>query len=71
MTDNATLEGLNISQVKALYLQSIKGTSKLTRDEALERLKYSNPQILAQAEYFLLLIYKAKKSGFDYAINHY
>lgn len=71
MTDITTLEGLNMSQLKTLYLQSIKGTKNLSHNEALERIKYSNPQILAQAEYFLLLIYEAKKSGFEYASKHY
>ena len=67
MDDLTTLDGLNMSQLKTLYKQSIKGTEKLSHAEALERIKHSNPKILAQAEYFLLLIYEAKKSGFEYA----
>ena len=66
-----TLEGLDIAQIKTLYKIAHEGTKNLTYKEAKEKILNSNPQVLAQAEYFLLLIYEAKKSGFEYASKHF
>lgn len=66
-----TFEGLNMAQIKTLYKIAHEGTKNLTYAEAKEKILNSNPQLLAQAEYFLLLLWECKKSGFEYASKHF
>lgn len=70
-TQEYSIDRLTAEQIKALYHRAIDSTMNLTAGEAREQIKYTSPEYLARAEYFLSLIGEAHKSGFDYAINHY